>query len=636
MKKLSVLIFLLLGAYSASSKSPIKFGDVTIEMLEMTHYEKDSTAAAVILCDYGELDGFNFQRTLRIKILSKDGLKWANWTFSTNAKGDIKGKTFNLVNGEIEETKLSRTEDVFKEHIIDDEFRLRVSMPNVKVGSVIDIEYHMNGIPQYWYFQNTIPVVHSELQFYESSYIDFSKSYTGFETLDVLESNRWAMFDVPAFRSEKFMNDPSNYLSKFQFEITSVIIPQLNYRKIYANSWNDIADHLKHSERFGVKLQSENFIKDLADEINQEELTQAEKIKAAVKSIKHVKWDNNKTLYCSAYTLKDQYEKKLANSAEINIMLINLLNELGIKANPVVLSTRDNGMLPIFNPSLDKLNYVVAHVKDEYGDLLLDATDPYLHPYLVPEYCINGKGRLLEMHTNSWIYVGASAIDKSSYIYDLKMDSTGKMDGVVKLQAAGYSARNKKARYHSYNSAEDYVIDVDNRNASFTVKDYDLLGFEDSESATTEKYSIEIENKGNRIGSVLLINPLFEEKIDENPFKLEKRLYPIDFIYPFEKNLLVNIQLPDNAVIQELPKALRLEMPDKSITAFYSVDQKGNTVQVLYQLSVKEPFINQDKYENIKNFYRILVEKHAEKLIINFQDEKKAKVNKQNVLTINS
>ncbi|MFB6319104.1 DUF3857 domain-containing protein [Saccharicrinis sp. FJH54] len=618
---LSFLLFVCLNLIY--SKAPIKFGDVDKEMLEMTVYEQDTTASAVILCDYGEFDPdqYQFNRTLRVKILKKDGLEWANWTFPTSEKGMIRGKTFNLVDGKIETTKLDKSDDVFKEHMYDDYYRLRVSMPNVSVGSVVDIEYSVFGLPDRWRFQYSIPVAHSELVIFDNPYVNYTKSYTGFESLDVYESHRWAMFDVPAFRAEKYMNDPLNYVSKFDFEITSIIIPEIGYRKIYATSWDAIANLLNKSSYFGGKMRGNGFIKDIAEEIRSKDLSREDQIKMAVSKIKEVKWDETKRLACTSFSLKDRYDKKLANSAEINIMLINLLNELGIEADPVVLSTRDNGMLSLFNPSLDKLNYVIARVTDDKGNLLLDATDQYLHPYLVPEYCLNARGRLITDTGNEWINLNAGSVDKKNAVYNLKMDSTGNLEGSITLQSTGYSARDKKNRFHSFNSEEDYIIDFEKRNSSFSVNDFNLSGFSNADDPTTEKYNIKIDTRSNMVGSMVLINPLFENKITENPFKLEKRLFPIDFIYPFEKSLIVSIQLPPNATVEELPKPVKLIMPDKSVTALYNVAHSGNMIQVLYKFNVNNTLIGPENYTYIKNFFTALIEKHSENIIIKLQDE---------------
>src|SRR6185436_7401661 len=80
---------LLISISSLAQKAPFKFGDVAIEDIKMTVYDKDSSAVAVVLVDYGEStmpyskeNGFmlNFERITRIKILKKEGLDWGNFT----------------------------------------------------------------------------------------------------------------------------------------------------------------------------------------------------------------------------------------------------------------------------------------------------------------------------------------------------------------------------------------------------------------------------------------------------------------------------------------------------------------------------------------------------------------------------
>lgn len=44
----------LFAATAEAQKPPIKFGDVPIEQLKMKRYEKDTSASAVVLADYGE------------------------------------------------------------------------------------------------------------------------------------------------------------------------------------------------------------------------------------------------------------------------------------------------------------------------------------------------------------------------------------------------------------------------------------------------------------------------------------------------------------------------------------------------------------------------------------------------------
>lgn len=617
---LTLFAFLFSTVYS---KAPIRFGKVTKDMLLMEAYEADTSASAVILCDYGEFDPdqFQFNRTLRIKILKKDGLDMATWTFPSSEKGMIRGKTFNLVDGKIETIKLDKKEDVYRERVTDKYYRLRVSMPNVKVGSVIDIEYGLSGLPDVWYFQYSVPVKHSELVIYDNPYIEYTKNFYGFESLDVNESYRWVMTDVPAFKSEKYMNNYKNYVSKFEIEISKILIPEMGINESYSTSWNAIKKQLYDSQRFGGKLSGNYFLKDVSKEILKDDLSDEEKIQAAVEHIKKVKWNGKKRLLCTTYSLNDRYEKKLANSAELNIMLIELLKDLGYEARPVVMSTRDNGILSRIYPSLEKLNYVLAHVTLNNKTYLLDATDRYLDPMLIPDRCLNYVGRIICNEQNEFINITAPGTQERNLMYILEMDSTGQIEGNLTIKNDGYAARDRRAKYYAFSSEEDFIIDFEKRNSSFSVKDYSLEGLKDTKAPLTENYKLKIDTRSAKIGSMVVLNPLFEERITENPFKLEKRLYPVDFMYPVQKSLIVNLKLPPNATVEELPQPTRFLMPDKSISVLYNVAQAGNNLQIMYRFKINKYILTEAEYPYLKQFFSALVEKHTESIIIQLRDK---------------
>jgi len=99
-----VFFFVLFTSISVfAEKSPIKFGDVSEEEINLKYYAPDSTADAVILCDYGTTrilidrteGGFQvvYEKICRIKIFNKNGYDWATESVfiynNVNIKEDI-------------------------------------------------------------------------------------------------------------------------------------------------------------------------------------------------------------------------------------------------------------------------------------------------------------------------------------------------------------------------------------------------------------------------------------------------------------------------------------------------------------------------------------------------------------------
>lgn len=331
MKRISTVIVLciLLIIQGYSQKAPIKFGKIDKEDLEMKVCSIDSTAPAVILCDYGYFNGntFKFTRLLRIKILTKEGYDWANRTFTTYSKSNIRGITYNLKDGDIVKDKLKRS-SIFSDKVYDNYYKMRVAMPNVRVGSVIDIEFTYSWLPSNWYFQQLIPVLRSELVIENSTYVRFRKNFFGYEPLSESSNNRWVAINVPAFKKEPFMNSIENYITKFEIEIMKVSFPGLYIN--FSEDWAGVNKTLLEMDDFGVPLKAGNsFIKGMAKEINKRNVTNEEKIRAALDTLHSIKWNGNEWLFTTLKDLKFQYDKGSANSTDINLGLVVLLRKLG-------------------------------------------------------------------------------------------------------------------------------------------------------------------------------------------------------------------------------------------------------------------------------------------------------------------
>ncbi len=247
MKKISSLVILIIIAFNSvyAQKPPIKFGDVSMEELQMSSCYLDSTAPAVILCDFGNFRSNNltFTRTLRVKILKKEGYQWANRSFETDWKSAIKGVTTNLENGKVVQTKL-RDESIYKTRVINDYYQVRVAMPDVKVGSVIDIEYTFPGIPSEWRFQEEIPVLYSELILDDSPVVIMRKNFIGYEGLTYSTPTRWIARDMRAIKTEPLMNSVENYISKMKIDLV-----KFSYT-LFSSSWENVCEILEESFLF--------------------------------------------------------------------------------------------------------------------------------------------------------------------------------------------------------------------------------------------------------------------------------------------------------------------------------------------------------------------------------------------------
>jgi len=617
MNNFFVTLVLLLGflGIANAEKAPVKFGEVSKADLLNNVYAPDTSAPAVILCDYGYYTESRYQtvRTLRIKILKKEGYDWANQTFSNGSKSDIKGITFNLENNEIVETKLKK-ESIFETRVTEDYYLTRVAMPNVKVGSVIDIQFRFNGIPSDWDFQQEIPIVHSELVLEPSSYVFFSKNFFGYFPLTSGSNDHWTSDNVPAFKPEPYMTSSKNYRTRLEFDISEISFP--GFYKSVASSWDAIRDLLFENTYFGIVLNTDGYMKSVAKDIKAKSSSQEEMIRMAYDYIKQIKWDKTERLYTDKTSLNSSFKEGKGNSAEVNLALVQLLCKLDLNAGPAVMSTRSNGRLSFVKPSLNKLNYVIAAVFTDKDTLLLDATEKNSPYYLLPMRTLNGQARFMDKNRTGWVEISPKKKDKQMVVYTLTMGDDLSLKGKLAYSKGDYAALDFRNDYEDFNSDEEYLTDFKDGKKGLKVISHKIDNLDSLYKPINEEFEIVINNSISDIDGELYFTPLLYDQIKENPFKMSERKYPIDYGYARDNTILINLTIPQGYTVSNMPANINMQLPG-DIGSFVCLSNVSEgKISISYKLKINRSLILQTEYADLREFYNQIVAKEAEPIVL--------------------
>lgn len=618
MNRYSFALFLFgifISLISIADKAPVKFGEVSLDELKMTKYESDTSASAVILCDYGFFNSnqYQFTQVTRIKILKKEGYIWANRVFPANKNAFVRGITFNLENDEIIESKL-KPESIFREKIYGNIERIRITMPNVKVGSVIDIEFVYSWLPQIWRFQQLIPIKYSELKIENDQNVSFRKNIFGFEPLKVNENNHWIAENMPAFKPEPYISSSENYMTKIEFDILEVKSGM--YYEAVTTTWEDLSDFLYDNTFFGMPMRNSSHLNKISKEIINNAKTDEDKLRLAHEFIKTFKWNKYESLYTSNSSIGFVMDNHSGNSADINIALIQLLEKLGFDVSAVLLSTRENGFLSLAYPSLNKLNYVIAKINFNDKQLLMDGTEVYAPYYLLPEHCLNLYGHLYNRNKSEFVDLSPERKDKEMIYYNLTLDENLKLSGTLNYQRNDYAALDFRKKYHNFSSQDSYLEDMINEFPGLNILSFDIENLDSLYLPIKDKYEIELKNQVDEVGENLYFYPMLLDRIKDNPFKIEQRNYPIDFIHNFEKTYVATIIIPENFEIAGFPEVINMKLPDNSAYFYYQVSNIGKSIQFSFKYGINKTVFVEDEYQNIKEFYNQIIAKHAEPIIL--------------------
>lgn len=622
-----------------------KFGKVSNLELEETVHPEDSSAVAAYLYKhrktyytYNSGVGLDLVTEIheRIKIYDKNGFDYAtkivNLSRSSSDKemiSGVKGITFTTENGKMVETKLEKS-SIFKSEYSKSLNQVKVTMPNVKVGCVLEIKYkitspYIQSIDEFR-FQEAIPVKRIDATMSIFDYFKFNKLHKGSIMLNPEVSRKpnsqlgtndlittYTLNNVPALKEEKFVSNIDNYRSSVNFEIVSLQIPGSTYQN-FAKSWEDVVESVYDSGSFGSELKKKNYFEeDLDAELTgvTDSKIKIQKILAFVKS--KVKWNKQRGVGTDE-GVKKAYKDNTGNSGDINLMLVAMLKHAGLDAYPVILSTRDHGV-PLF-PTLQGFNYVIATVKNGDTYTTLDATEKFSAPNVLPMRAMNWFGRaVIKGGGSEMVDLLPKAKSVETTMLDLTINDDGSIEGVSKQRFSAHYAMLLRARY--LDNTEDKYLEVLEENYD----DLEISNFSIKEEAEPTKplsqsYDILKEDSIEEVGDKLYFSPLFYLATDESPFKANKREFPIDFGFPWEDRFMVKIKLPEGYKIESLPENIFFSLPEKMGSFKFNISKYDNMLQVASTISFTSPVISTEHYGAVQEFYRQLIKKQTEKVVL--------------------
>ena len=638
----SILLFVFcLSLFSALAQDHgFPFGQATYRELDMKVYDKDSSAVAVILNEFGEgyIEDDNeynllFEYHVRIKILKQEGVEKANIEIPLHKQEGriekirlITASAFNLENGTMKETKLE-----FKNIFIENSNKFwgmqKFAIPNVRAGTVIEYSYILETPFKFnfrtWTFQDDIPKIKSEFWATIPANYTYNITLRGFLKLSKQENElirkcfyqgnadcallKYAMQDIPSFIEEDYMTAKSNFLSAINFELAEFKSFNGGTFK-YTKEWKDVDLELRREEKFGLQLKRG---KDIVDEhVELAMLGESDPLLKAQKIFEFIKgwyqWDDVYGMY-SEYGIKKAFNNKKGNVGDINLTLIAALRYAGLNADPIILSTRNNGLPIEIHPVLSDFNYVMAKVSIGDKSYLLDATDDFTPFGLIPMRCLNGKGRVLGEKESYWLELKPADKSKQVSMLNLKLDKDGAMRGTINYNYYGYGAVNKRKEISQFETEEAYFTDLKSKLHKTHILKSELINTNDILKPLIEKFDVEIETFEDLNASSFLFNPFIETLLKTNPFKAKERFFPVDFGVPIDKSIIISLEYPDNLELTEVPEKVALALPNAGGRYLFSIQNIGNKILLNNSLSVNRITYSPEEYHYLKELYsRIL------------------------------
>jgi Domain of Unknown Function with PDB structure (DUF3857) len=640
MQKIHLLLISLVATTSVATaqykpltekERAIEYGYIPEEDLKMTTYSLDSSAEAVVLASKGRLKvvktdydielRYHFLR--RVKLLKKSAF---------DKQGTIKisyfSKQLDKLKAAVIQPDGTRQEltkkEFFEVKAIGDLKTKQFALPNLQIGSIIEYEYDIvssNVVTLHnWYFQEEIPVRHSELWLALPDDFDYVYLFRGRHNLkrDTAGVQEIYADSVPALKPEGHITTMDDYLTQVNFQL-STIKHESGFVEYILSNWRQIAFDFMEHKNFGEQFQIKKNYSSVWQAVKPllvDTKTEDEKIKIIYEFLsKNVAWDDWYGVF-SNETLNDAFKKKKANSGELNMMLLACLAEAGVKALPMFVSTREHGKPITDYPILRQFNHVVCYFIRGEKSFIVDVGNVH-RPVGTPRLAaLNSQGWLLDVKNPRWLPIVAPLSNEMS-LASFKLDEEGTLKGSISSSFKGYSAvderedeadkdeKHKKTKTKLAKTYPDIKID------SITTANLDNI----AEPFKRTIYCT-IPNAATITGDLIYIKPSLKTGFDENPFKQPKRDYPVEFSHPFNDNFSLNLTIPDGYIVEELPKSIRMKLPENGGSFQYISTVKDNLIQLVIKIQLDTLHFEPEAYSAIKAFFNQIATKSAEQIVL--------------------
>jgi hypothetical protein len=659
MKFQILIIFLVFFCFSKINAQKYELGKVTVAQLQEKVHPKDTSAPAAIIFKkgrtfftYNNSNGFsaNHVYEFKIKIYKKEGLAWADQKvrfyigyekLNEDRLEFSEAITYNLENGAIVKTKLDN-QGTFKKKINKYWNEKTITLPNVKVGSIIEYKYILKTenivkLPDFD-FQYEIPVDYFEYkteipEFYVYKTILIGKTPitsdakigAGSQSFDNEHNQTNTLFyqqvncihtgkDISGLRLEPYVNNIENYKGSIQYELERIRYPDQPV-KDFTMTWEGVASTIFKDEDFGKELNQSDFLLEDVRKLlgNVESLN--ERLDIIFKFVQNkMNWNEENGYYTDKGVVK-AYKEQTGNAAEINFILIDMLKVAGVEVNPVLVSTVENG-IPVY-PTRTGFNYVIAAAEIDGKQILLDATHKFTSPNILPLNLLNWKGRLIRKDgTSKEIDLYPASVSKEFSNTIAKLDASGKIEGKVRVQRTDYDAYSFRVQNADKNQ-DSYLEKYEEQLGDLKISDYAIENKKTNFSnPIIETFSFSSDNQSEIIGGKIFINPLLFFTRTKNPFTQERRQMGIYFGYPTQEKFNLNLDIPEGYNVESMPKPVRISTEDKAITYTFNISNEGNKIQISCLKEINNSIFAADEYTGLKDIFQKMLASQNEKIVL--------------------
>lgn len=658
--RLICVVSILISMTATAQDPPVEWGEIPRADLEMKTYDRDSNASAVILADYGtttmnnDLD-LEFRRHLRVKVLSPRGYDLGTFDIGILVSDDIEsirdieGVTYILkADGDVEEVEFDEDDVIVEKDVNSQVERYKFTMPGLVPGCVFEVRYTITsgrwGMIKDWTFQSTEPVRWSEYRITMPQNFQYACVYQGFEPYAVNEGRdvnvfvsgraesylgrkmvpgkflRWVVQNAPAIRSEPFITTRGDYVNRVDVQLATTSFIHDGYRQ-YINTWQKFGEELLEYKGFGDRLDPTSTVRKISAEVAGPVNGQMAKARALHRWVlRTITWDGSYWKY-SQRDLDDIISSGRGNSAEISFVLIALLRAAGITADPMLISTRSNGVIQELYPIEAQFNHVVVAASPGGDVVYVDAVNRH-RPFDLPPVSVLGrKGFVVSPKRMDFVQPTTTRSELRHAESRITMNELGDVRGSATVVFKEYAASEARRELSAQDAtpAKMFKSVLEGHGREWRVDTAWAVQADSLEVPLELNGTVSAEGFANVADSLIYLNPHMLYAPTESPFTRAERKFPLDYGTRQRTSSRVVVAVPAGYRVKETPSGRAISSRKGSVEFRRVVLAGTDSVVVECSLNITSPLIEAAEYPTVREVYGSVAQYMGEQLVFERQ-----------------
>lgn len=506
------------------------------------------------------------------------------------------------------------------------------TMPAVEDGAVLEYSYvihrrYIEELPDF-HLSQKVPTSHAKMAItyphylrYESVVENFDGSlshdfaYTDTSSVpkiftlprpDPVITERWVASDIPPVKEEAFISSLDDYRGKIKFILKEFGLP----RQELDTSWEVVIAKLRRNNNPLTEIKKYKQARALGDSIASAEPEASPQ--ALQDSIYH--YLNERVRFSGSHapysTTSDSVvlSGTSTDQAAINQTLVAMLRGAGIKADPLLASTRSSGTINREFPSFYQFNALAVRSEIEGEDYILDASFPYSQPNLIPVEMNNGEGLLLGENSFSWIPLQTedNTVDIRVEV-DGQLQADGTLTGEIVSDQRGYTAqRIRQQKADGQSDTEVLRQTIFDGYSQLSTEDVTITQLQSYTDPVEIRAKFEIEDYATSFTDGLRFRPMLVGYQMENPFESTNRKLPVTLTAPEHLQVSYDISLPPGFGMESGTESRALDLPGALFEESY--DMQRDHLSYEYKIDISRQNFAVEQFDQLYRLYERWVE----------------------------